>query len=401
MPTYNYTVTDNKGRRLTGAVEAPNQDQAREILRERQYVIISLTESKKSGLSGFLKHLQGVSLSEKALIARQLSTMVSAGVPLPNALDILYNQELSDRMHEVSGGMLRDVQGGTALSKSMRKYPDVFSKVFVAMIEAGEASGKLEQILIELAEKLDRDRVFRGKTQGAFIYPAVIIGAMVIVFLVMVLFVVPKLSVMYVDVGAELPLPTRILIAISDILMRGWWLILLFLAAGIYGFRKFSLSETGRYKLAQFAFDVPIFGLLSKDIQQAEFCRTLSLLVGAGVPITESLDIVSGAMTNVLYQDAVRDAAKQVEKGIPLSTPLKKDPNFDPILAQMVMVGEETGKVDEVLERLAGFFESEAAQKVANISSAIEPIIIVFLGIIIGLFVVSIITPIYNLTSYL
>jgi len=400
MTTFNYVVRDQEGRKLIGVVEASDRERAKEILRERQYIVISLTE-KGGGLSDFLTRLQRVSISQKSLFARQLSVMVAAGVPLPDALGILKGQAASPRMQEVLGGMTRDIQGGSALSKSMAKYPDVFSPVFVALIEAGEASGKLEQILLELAEKLERDRVFRGKTRGAFIYPAVIILAMAGVFIIMVVFVIPRLVAMYADIGAELPLPTRILIGISNFLTRGWWIILLVLGVGGYAFRKFIVSDYGRYRVARITFDAPIFGKLSKEVQQAEFCRTLSLLVGAGVPITQSLEIVAGAMTNVLYHDAVINAARQVEKGIPLSVPLKKDSNFDPILSQMVKVGEETGKLDEVLSRLAGFFESESEQIVNNISSAIEPLVIIALGALIGLFVISIITPIYNLTSQL
>jgi len=397
---YTYVVRDRNGRKLTGIVEAPALERAREILREKNYIVISLVE-KKSGLGDLFTRLRGVPIGQKALFARQLSTMVAAGVSLPNALEILRDQAGNARMQEVLGGMLRDVRAGSALSKSMKKYPDVFSQVFIAMVEAGEASGKLSPILLELAEKLERDRAFHGKTKGAFIYPAVVVTAMIGVFIIMIIFVIPRLSAMYADMGAELPLPTRILIGISNFLTRGWWFVLFLLGIVGYGFYRFLACEFGRYKMARFMFDVPIFGKLSKEVQQAEFCRMLSLLVGAGVPVTKSLEIVAGAMTNVLYYDAVLSMVKQVERGVPLSAPLAKDPNFDPILSQMVKVGEETGKLDEVLARLAGFFESEAEQIVANISSALEPFIIIALGVMIGAFVLSIITPIYNLTSLL
>jgi len=283
----------------------------------------------------------------------------------------------------------------------MKNYPNVFSRAFVALVEAGEASGKVLQMLMELAEKLEREREFRGKTKGAFIYPAIIVLAMGVVFIIMIVFVVPRLTSMYGEMGAELPLPTLILIKISDLLTKRWWFLLLLFGSGVYVFRQFASGEYGRYKLAEFTFKFPIFGKLSKAAQLADFCRTLGLLIGSGVPITQALEITAEAMTNVLYHDAILNAEKQVEKGIPLSTPLKADPNFPPILSQMIFVGEETGKLDEVLTKLAGFFETGAEQSIRNISAAIEPIIMIVLGVMVGLFVISIIGPIYNITTQL
>jgi type IV pilus assembly protein PilC len=399
MPAYTYVVKNQEGKTLKGTVEASDTDSAREVLREKQYVVVSITEKRESGFRALLERLRGVSLSEKALFARQLSSMVSAGVPLPGAMEILRDQLENPKMKEALGGMLRDIQGGTSLSKSLAKYPEIFSRDFVAMVEAGEASGKLESILASLADKMEKERVFQGKTKGAFIYPAVIISALIVVFIIVVTFVVPRLATMYEDVGADLPLPTQVLIAIANIMRKGWWAILLLLGVGIYLLRRFAITDYGRHKIAEITFNFPVFGKLSKDTQLAAFCRTLSLLVATGVPITQSLEIVAGAVGNILYHDAILKASKQVEKGIPLSDPLKADPNFPPILSQMVKVGEETGKLDSVLGKLTAFFEAEAEQTVRNISSAIEPIIIIVLGLVIGLFVVSVITPIYQLTS--
>jgi len=401
MPAYAYVVKTQKGEELTGLVEAADIDSARELLREKQYVVISLVEKKKASLLSVITRFRGVSLETKGLFTRQLASMVAAGVPLPNALEILRDQIDNPRMMEAIGGMIRDLQGGMSLSKSLGKYPDIFSRVYITLVEAGEASGKLEDILLNLAEKLEKDRSFNSKTRGAFIYPAVIVTAMIGVFVIMVVFVIPRLSAMYESIGAELPLPTKIMMGISNALVRGWWAIIIAVGAAVYFSRRFAISEYGKYRLAEITFKLPIFGKLNKEVQLASFCRTLALLVGRGVPITQSLDIVSEAMTNVLYRDAVRDAAKQVERGIPLSVPLKASPNFPPILSQMVKVGEETGRMDDVLGKLAVFFENEAEQTVRNLSSAIEPLIIIFLGVVIGIFVISIITPIYQLTSQL
>ncbi|PIS12390.1 hypothetical protein COT70_01145 [candidate division WWE3 bacterium CG09_land_8_20_14_0_10_47_33] len=401
MPIYTYFAKSREGETLTGTIEAPDLDSAREILREKRYIVVSLTEKKEAKFAPLLSRFRGVSLEQKAFFARQLSTMIAAGLPFTNAFEVLRSQAENPRMKEVLTGMLGDIQGGATLSKSMRKYPDVFSRVFIALTEAGEASGKVEQVLAELAEKLEREQEFRGKTKGAFIYPAIIVAAMGIVFIIMIVFVIPRLSSMYADIGAKLPLPTLILIKFSNLLIHGWWFLLLLLGLGIFGLRQFIGGDYGRYKIAEFTFKFPIFGKLSKASQLADFCRTLSLLIGTGVPIAQALEITAEAMTNVLYRNTILNAEKQVEKGIPLSSPLKADPNFPPILSQMVAVGEETGKLDEVLAKLASFFEREAEQSVKNISTAIEPIIMILLGVLVGLFVISIITPIYNITSQL
>jgi len=400
MPIYNYTVKDSAGKTVTGTVEAPNPSSAGGILRERNYVVVSLIEKKESGLvERLLGRFRGVTLGEKTVFAIQLSTMISSGLPLTNALEILRVQASSERMRGVLGQMIGDVQGGTSLAKSMAKYPDVFSKVTVSLVEAGEASGKLDVLLSQLAENMEKERDFQSKMSGAMIYPAVIGVAMLGVFLIMMIFVIPRLTALYSDIGAELPLPTKILIGFSNLLLGGWWILLALLGAGGYGLYRYLHTEKGKYQMAKITFHFPIFGKLSRDSELARFSRTLGLLAGAGIPITKALEIVSAAMGNVLYRDSLLVAEKQVEKGIPLSVPIRADPNFDPLIAQMIAVGEETGKMDEVLDKVAGFFEAKADQSVKNLSNALEPVILIVLGVMVGGLVLSIITPIYNLTT--
>jgi len=281
----------------------------------------------------------------------------------------------------------------------MAKHPDVFDKVTVALVEAGEASGKLDLLLTQLADNLEKERDFRSKTRGALIYPAVIGIAMVAVFIIMMIFVVPRLTSLYEDIGADLPLPTKILIAISNLLVNGWWALLAVLGVGGFIAYKYLSTDKGKYRLANFTFKFPIFGKLNKESELARFSRTLGLLIGAGIPITQALEIVANAMSNVLYRDSILAAEKQVEKGVPLSVPIRADPNFDPLISQMIAVGEETGKMDEVLGKVAGFFESQAETSIKNLSTALEPIILVVLGVMVGGLVLSIITPIYNLTT--
>ncbi len=400
MPIYTYIVKDPAGRNLTGTVEAPNPTLAGDILRERRYVVVSLIEKKGGGfIEQIVSRFRGVTIGEKTVFARQLATMVSSGLPLTNALEILREQAASERMKEVLNYMIGDVQGGSSLAKSMAKYPDVFNRVTVSLVEAGEASGKLDVLLSQLADNMEKERDFQSKTRGALIYPVVIGVAMVGVFIIMMVFVVPRLTALYEDIGAELPLPTKILIGISNLLVGGWWVVLAFLGLFGYGAYRYLQTERGKYQLAEFTFKFPVFGRLNKQSELARFSRTLGLLIGAGIPITQALEIVAAAMGNILYRDAILAAEQQVEKGVPLSVPIKGDPNFDPLVAQMIAVGEETGKMDEVLDKVAAFFEGQAEQSVKNLSTALEPIILVLLGVMVGGLVLSIITPIYNLTT--
>lgn len=400
MPIYNYVVKDPEGKTITGTVEAPDPSSAGDILRERKYTVVSVIEKEEAGfLQRLLQQFRGVSIGEKTVFARQLATMVSSGLPLTDALELLKSQAESEKMGYVLGEMVGDIQGGASLAKSMAKHPEVFDKVTVALIEAGEASGKLDVLLEQLADSKEKERDFQSKMRGALIYPAVIAAAMVVVFIIMMVFVVPRLTELYTDIGAELPLPTRVLISISDLLTKGWWAVALLLGVAGYGLFRYVQTEKGRYRLSELAFKLPIFGKLNRESEHARFARTLGLLIGAGIPITQALEITAQAMGNILYRDSILAAEKQVEKGIPLSVPIKQDPNFEPLLAQMIAVGEETGEMDKVLNKVAVFFESQAGQMVKNLSTALEPIILLALGIMVALLILAIITPIYNLTT--
>jgi len=400
MPIFNYIVKDLAGKSLTGTVEASNLARAGDILRERRYVVVTLTEKKEAGfLSSLQEQFKGVTLGEKTIFARQLSTMVSSGLPITNALEILKAQAESEKMQTVLNSMLGELQGGTSLSKSMEKHPEVFDKVTIALVAAGEASGKLDILLSQLADNMEKEQDFQSKTRGALIYPAVIGAAMVVVFVLMMVFVVPRLTDLYEDIGAELPFATKVLITISNLLVKGWWAALVLFGGAGYALWKWAQGEKGRYQMAQVAFKMPIFGKLNRQSEHARFARTLGLLSGAGIPITQALEITAAAMSNILYRDSILAAEKQVERGVPLSVPIRQDKNFEPLLAQMIAVGEETGKLDEVLEKVAGFFEGQAAQLVKNLATAIEPIILVALGVMVGLLVLAIISPIYQLTT--
>jgi type IV pilus assembly protein PilC len=398
---FSYTARDKNGQVKQGFVEAVSVDQAAEILRSRELIPTQITEKTTSPLSGWLQRLRGVSAEELMVVTRQLATMVSAGLPLARALEILVAQTRNPRFREILSSSLRDVQAGASLSSTLEKHQEVFSPIYVNLVKAGEASGSLDKILQRLAENLEKRHQFVGRTKGALIYPAIVVFGIVVVFIIMMVFVVPKLTDMYRDLGAQLPLPTRVIIGISDFMIGFWWLMIVLSVGLMVLLARLNNTRQGRRYFTGLSMRLPIFGPIINQTQLAELARTLGLLISSGVPILESLDIAKGSVSNVLYRDSVERAAVTVEKGAPLSLALQSETVFPPSVSQMIAVGEETGKVDEVLLKVAKFFEDEVDQSVRNLSSALEPMIMVILGIMVGFLILAVILPIYSLTSQL
>lgn len=400
MATYLYKARDNEGKIISGTVEAGSENAAAVVISGRGWVPTSISEKSRSrDLASIVSGFRGVSASSRTIFTRQLATMVTAGLPLTQSLDILYKQEPEGKMKEIVGQIFRDVESGGTLYQSLRKYPEVFSRIYVNLVKAGEASGSLDNIMSRLADNEESMREFNSKVKSAFIYPIIVVIVMIAVFIVMMVFVVPKLTVMYKDLGADLPLPTKVLIYLSELFTKRFYIPLGLVVGIVALFRYFTSTQYGIRKMAELSFRMPIFGKLRKQAELTEFSRTLSLLVSAGIPILEALSIVSEAINNPIYRDSLKDAARQVERGGNLSTPLKADSNFPPLLSQMVAVGEQTGKLDEVLLKVSNFFESETEISLKGLTAALEPTIMVILGILVALLVVSIIMPIYKLTS--
>ncbi|MCA9368872.1 type II secretion system F family protein, partial [Candidatus Woesebacteria bacterium] len=274
-----------------------------------------------------------------------------------------------------------------------------FSKVYIQLVRAGEAGGVLDEVLNRLAENMEKQKEFRAKTKGAMIYPIIVTIAMVVVGFIMMIFVIPKLTEMYKDFGAQLPLPTLVLIGISDFMVNFWYIVLGGMAAAFAVFSRWKKTPVGHLQWDSFVLKVPIFGILRQKTILTEFTRTLSLLLGSGISLLQALEIVTDGVENLVYQNALKEATKQVEKGVSLSQSISRYESFPPILQQMISVGEETGKLDDVLFKLSKYFEQEAEQAVKNLTAAMEPLIMVVLGVGVGAMVIAVIMPIYNLTS--
>jgi type IV pilus assembly protein PilC len=398
MAFFTYKAKNEYGETVKGKVEAKNLSQASLALRSRQLLIISITPEVESAFAKLSTKLFSISNTDIVNFTRQLSTMVTAGLSLTEALSIL-SQQSKPAMETLIEDLQRDIEGGVTFAEALGKHERYFSRVYVQLVRAGEAAGVLDEMLQRLAENMEKDKEFRSKTQGALIYPAIVVVALLAVAAVMMIFVIPKLTEMYKDFGADLPVATQILIDISTFFVKSWWLIGLAIIGGIVFLRTWGKTPDGQRRLGALSLKIPMVGILRKKIILTEFARTLSLLLSAGISLLSALSISSNALPSILYRDALEDAAKQVEKGIPLAKTLADRDLFPPILMQMVAVGEETGKLDEVLLKLSLYFQSESEQAVKNLTTAIEPMIMIVLGIGVGLMVVAIIMPIYSLTS--
>ncbi len=399
MKRFNYKAKDKTGRLVTGEVEAANQSEAARLVHGRNLYVISISPKLDSPFAIIRKLKDRITPGDVATFTRQLSTMINAGLPITEAILILRSQSKGS-MQKIVAQILADIEAGDSFSGSLEKHPKIFSRTYIALVKSGEVGGVMDAVLLRLADDMEKQQEFGSRVKGAMIYPAIIVVGMVIVSFVMMIFVIPRLLSLYKDFNAELPLPTLILIGISNFFIRFWYVIFVLVGLGFYILKLYRATSEGKRKFDAFLFKIPVFGELQRQIILTELTRTLSLMVGAGVPILEALNITSEVVGNTIISDALKDSAKQVERGFPISFSFSRHPEAFPfILSQMVAVGEETGKMDEVLTKVSHIFEVDSDEKVKGLTAAIEPIIMVILGLGVGFLVIAVILPIYNLTS--
>ena len=396
---FKYQAKNPRGQDVTGVVESDSRKIAITLLKDRGYIVYSL-EEKRGGLSfEGLENLRGVSDTDRVNFTRNLASMVGSGLPIAQALEVLIEQAQSGKMRDIVQTALKDVESGMALSDSLEKFPETFDARYISLVKAGEASGKIDAVLKRLAESLEKQREFKAKVTSAMIYPIIILLAMAGVFVIIVVFVIPKLVELYKGFQIELPLPTRIMIAISEFTINYWYFVIAGIIASIVAVRKYSRTSSGRYFFGHMYFKIPVFGLIMKEKDLTEFTRTLALLTSSGVSIVDALSISRDSVSNILYKDAVSDFVNEVRKGNALSAAIERSKEFPVLIPKMIRVGEETGSTDDTLSNLSTYFEEEVDRKVKNISTAIEPLIMLVLGFMVAVLLISVITPIYKLTS--
>ena len=399
MPVYFYTTKDLNGEYHKGDIETVDQFQAATLLRRKKLIIISIKEKNVNQENLINKFINKVPFNAVVMMTRQLATMIEAGLVLSEALDILQEEQENKKFKQVLNEISKDIKGGLDFASTLEKYPEVFPPIYAQLVKAGQSSGKLDTILLQLATNLEKEREFRGKLRGAMIYPIVVVTMMIAVMLIMVFFVMPKLLSLYKDSNIELPLPTKIMIGFADFMIGYWWLLVLILAISVLVFRKFISTPNGKLTIDRLILRIPVISKITTLVILTGFTRTFGLLVSSGLSILDSIKILSAITGNRVYQDGLELAYQGVERGLSFSSQLLRLPTFPRIVGQMIKTGEETGKLDNIMFKLANYFETESDNSLKNVTTLIEPIVLVVLGIGVGFLVISIILPIYQLTT--
>jgi len=383
-----------------GTIEAPNKNTALGQLRSSGLFVYSLVPvSQKGSLSERFASMQKISIGEKVKFTDQLASMLNAGLSITKSLEILSTQTKNKKMAKITKNTLSEVEGGVALSKALQNQGSTFSPSYLSLVRAGEASGKLDEVMRRLADTLEKQREFNSKVKGAMIYPAIISTAMVGVFFLIVVFVIPKMSAIYESFDIDLPFMTKALISLSDFLVNWWWIAISLIAGTFFALKTFIATDMGELLAAKLSLKAPIFGSITKQSSVVEFTRTLGLLDEAGVPIIEALGISKNAMKNRLFRDSIDRFIDDVKHGYPLSQSIAKEKIYPQMVSQMLIVGEKTGRIDKVLERLTDFYTMEMDNLITNLTSLMEPLIMVILGVGVGIMVAAIIMPMYNMAG--
>jgi type IV pilus assembly protein PilC len=397
MLTFQYTARDTTTNKvIDSTVQAESERAAAKLLMAQGIVPLQITEqTKKASLLSRLNNR--VTTKDRVIFTRQLATLINAGLPLTQSLRTLAEQSQSKRLVSIINGIIGDVEGGSALAAAFSKHPDVFSDVYIALITAGEASGTLDQALERIADQQEKDAELLGKVRGAMVYPSIVLVVIMGVIGFMLFTIVPQIETLYKDLGKDLPITTQIMVAVSNFAINFWWLLILILVAAIYFTRRYIETDAGRKTFDAFKVKAPLIGSLLKRLYMARFTRTGQTLMSTGVPMLEMLRISSRAINNVHVSAAISRAAEKVKGGKALSLALKNEPTILPLVPQMIGVGEQSGGIDKMMGKAATYYENEIDNAVRSLSTAIEPVLMVFLAIVAGFMVLAILLPVYGL----
>jgi type IV pilus assembly protein PilC len=399
MPAYVWKGKTRDGKAVSGERSAENKEAVMALLRRDQILVSSVKEKGKEMV--LPKFGGGVPSKDLAIFVRQFSVMIDAGLPLVQCLEILGSQQENKTFAKILQQTRMDVEGGASLADAMRKHPKAFDDLFVNMIAAGEAGGILDTILKRLATYIEKAVKLKSQVKGAMVYPVAVIGIAGIVIAVILWKVIPTFAAMFEGLGAQLPLPTRIVIAMSNWFVRLLPFMVVFAIAFVFLFKKYYATYNGRRVVDRIVLKLPILGILMQKIAVARFCRTLATLMASGVPILDGLEITARTAGNAIIEDAIMAVRKGVEGGLTVAQPLKESGVFPPMVVQMIGVGEQTGALDAMLSKIADFYEDEVDQAVANLLTLMEPVMIAFLGVTVGGIVISMYLPLFDLISKL
>jgi type IV pilus assembly protein PilC len=396
MSTYSYLALDPRGARAKGELDAENADAAGDLLRQRGLIPLSV-DLKRAAWNVEITLFERVRPRDMVVFSRQFATMISSGMPVLRALGVLEQQAEKAKLQEVLAQVRTDVEGGASLSEAMAQHPRVFSRLYVAMVHAGEIGGVLETALLRSADQLEKDDALRRAVRSALVYPAVVISFAIVVLLALVAFLVPVFVGVLEDFDGELPAITKITVAMSDAVTGYWWLLLAVVAASAFAIRGYVRTDAGRRVRDRAALRLPVkIGQIVQKVAIARWSRTLGTLTAAGVPLLQAVEITGRTAGNAVVEDAMADVSASIRRGGTIQSPLREAAVFPPMVAHMVGVGEETGALDEMLAKIADFYEDEVAAAVKALTSILEPVLIVVVGACVGFIVISMYLPLFS-----
>jgi len=393
---FKYKIKTDKEEIIEGEIEIGDEKLATEIL-SKKGTIIFLKEKKRRFFG--LPFFQKIKSKDLVIFSRQLAVMISTAMPLVKAFESLAEQTSQPSLKKIIIEIKEDIKGGMRLSASLRKFPQVFNSLFVNMVKTGETVGKLDEVLNYLADEQEKDYELRNKIKGALIYPLIIFCLVVVVLVIMMTFIIPRLSSLIIETGMQLPITTRILISLSNFFVKYWWLVFGILISAIFLFKKITQRGKGREILDRMKIKLPIFGEIFQKIYLIQFSRSLSTLLTGGTPLILALKVVEDVVPNTLYKELISQTSKEVEEGRSIATAFSKSKEIPAMISQMLVVGEQTGQIDLVLNKMANFYAREVEGLIGRLASLMEPLIIIFLGFGVAIMVSAIILPIYNLAS--
>jgi type IV pilus assembly protein PilC len=401
MSLFDYKVKNKQGKMLNGTIESDSIQSVLTRLKQSGYIIINVNEKAEAGAyigKVFKKHGK-VSLKELTIFSRQFATMISSGLPLVRCLNILQQQTKNKNFKSIISQIQHDIESGQTLSHTLSKYPKIFPGLYISMVRAGEAGGVLDEVLMRLAEHLEKEGALKSKIKSAMAYPTLMFFFSIIIVLVMITFIVPVFVNMFSEVGGDLPAPTKLIIFLSEFVQNYWHLLIISVFAGSRGIKELIKTKSGRMVYDSLRLKLPLIGSLARKIAVAQFTRTFGTLITSGVPILGALEIVGSTSGNVVITNAVDKIRLSVKEGETIAKPLERSGVFPPMVIQMIAVGEETGALDSMLQKIADFYDEEVGTSVEALTSLIEPLMIIFMGLLVGGILISLYLPMFKLIT--
>lgn len=400
MPNFTYSARDNKGKEVKGKIEARDGEAVVEILQDRGLVVVNVKEQTSFDLESLGQiNIGGVPMGDKVVFMRQLATMVGAGLPLTRGLQVMEQQISNPMFKRVITQVKSSVEAGKGLAESFRNADEVFDDVTINLIEAGESSGNLDEILNKLAVELEESKKLQGKLKGALTYPLILLVIIVAVMVLMMLVLVPAMSDIYSEFGGELPTITRVMVSMSDFFLNFWWALVIVLLGLIIGYKVWVDTPKGKRTRDKIVVKIPIMGTIVSKMQLAQFTRLLGLLLGSGLPIIRALELTAMSLSNEMFKEVIFEAKEEVERGGSLALPIARSDYFPLLVSSMIAVGEETGELDTVLAKVSQYYKEEVDQATENMSSVLEPVFLVIMGVAVAFISLGVYTPMFQLSE--